>query len=154
MKSKKRRTRCGLLRSWRATRENWDGVRRLSLVVAMSERRRDHRDFERWCFRIEAAADTISAAESEFGDEENEMSFGKNRTQRIDFRKLIENAMISLRNFIEQFASTKLWKRELDCNWQATVPSSFYWAGLLKGYWESKLNIWAGPLQILGRASF
>ena len=44
-------------------------MRRLSLVVARSERRWDHRDFERWCFKIEAAAETMS----ECGDEENEM---------------------------------------------------------------------------------
>lgn len=40
---------------------------------ASRERRFDHRDFERWCFRMKKAADTISSEMDNDRDEQDEI---------------------------------------------------------------------------------
>lgn len=88
-------------------------MRRLSLPAATRERRWDHRDFERWCLRIETADETKSTPETGGGggDEENDMVFGHRETKRIDSPKLIEKPLTLLRNFIKQMVCTSCEKK-------------------------------------------
>lgn len=84
-------------------------------MVARRERRWDHRDFERWCLRIETVADTKTAPENGGGDEENEMGFGNSENKRRDFRELIEKAMDVSREFhrtdcMYEFPKTEIWR--------------------------------------------
>lgn len=96
-------------------------MRRLSLMVARRARRCDHRDFERWCLRIETAADTKSAPESGDDDEENVRGFG-NREQKMDFRTFIRKAMNVSRTSVEQIVYTSSVRRKSkEMGWASKV---------------------------------